>query len=105
MKATPASRPLIRAQSGVSVMSPAFLATPSLIRFAAVRGTKCASVVQLVRIVHHRARSVQDGEIAISICVCFLGTHSREQKCLERLACVACGSKKNMDDTEQLNHI
>lgn len=35
------------AQSGVSVMSSLFLATPSLIRLAAVNGTKCASVVQL----------------------------------------------------------
>lgn len=37
----------MRAQSGVNVMSSLFLETPSLIRFAAVRGTKGASVVQL----------------------------------------------------------
>ncbi len=47
MNATPASKPLIRAQSGVSVMSSLFLETPSLIRFAAVKGTKGASMVQL----------------------------------------------------------
>lgn len=38
------------AQSGVSVMLSLFLATPSLIKLAAVRGTKCASVVQLMHI-------------------------------------------------------
>lgn len=49
MKATPASKPPMRAQSGVSAISSLFFATPSMIRFAAVRGTKCESVVQLVR--------------------------------------------------------
>lgn len=48
MKATPARRPPISAQSGVRVMSSLFLATPSLMRLAAVRGTKYASVVQLL---------------------------------------------------------
>ena len=50
MKATPASRPQMSAQSGVSVILSLFLATPSLIKLAAVRGTKCASVVQLIHV-------------------------------------------------------
>lgn len=58
MKATPARRPPIRAQSGESVMLSLFFATPSLMRLAAVKGTKCASVVQLRtgRIIAHQVR-------------------------------------------------
>lgn len=43
----PPSRPKIRAQSGERVMLSLFLATPSLMRLAAVKGTNDASVVQL----------------------------------------------------------
>lgn len=43
----PASSPLMSAQSGERVMSSLFFATPRRIRLAAVKGTKCASVVQL----------------------------------------------------------
>jgi len=45
--AMPPSRPKIRAQSGERVMLSLFLATPSLMRLAAVKGTNDASVVQL----------------------------------------------------------
>lgn len=106
MKATPASRPLMRAQSGVSVMSSAFLATPSLIRFAAVRGTNCASVVQLTRTAVASCRPhTRRGGPCLSVRDC-VSTRSGGRRYLERSACVcACSFQNHVGDTECMHEV